>query len=187
MIETIESPSKVSNHFKTRVSHAIGYILNIQLILKLCRSPQLLNMRFDLPTVLVVFLGAAQAADSSANQLCGSKQECELNCENGEYHTESLKDTTYNACIIDKPVKYAIGSCTPHQGDQDQKNLSAKVQKEFCQSMNGQICGSSSCIIVSTESSRHDFKRGCSDLRVSTAMNPDIDYQSFQSKCKRLP
>lgn len=143
-------------------------------------------MRFDFCIVLFALMGATQAADSSANQLCGSKEDCEFNCENGEYHTESFKGSTYYACVLDKPVKYAIGACVALQGDPDQHPVKPGRVRDLCETMNGQICNSHSCIFIQTESSIRQFQSGCSKLRVGHAMNYDVSYERLRSSCSRL-
>lgn len=148
-----------------------------------------LNMRFSLCSIVFVFLGATQAATSPTNQLCGSKEECETNCENGTYHTESSRDSTYLACTLDRPVKYDLSSCVQPQGTHGEPGHRPTRQglRALCESVNGQLCTPQSCIFIQSESNVKTYRHGCSiDNDGGSTLTKDVDYEKFQSKCKRL-
>lgn len=143
-------------------------------------------MRFALQTIVFALLGAAQAADLSANQLCGSKEECETNCENGAYHTESAKGSTYLACAVDQPVKYTLGSCVQQQGEAEEFRPTRQQLRALCESVNGQICNAVSCVFIQTQSNLDGYRDGCLRLpRTGHGFMNNLSYEKLQSTCKR--
>lgn len=144
-------------------------------------------MRFALQTIVFALLGAAQAADLSANQLCGTKEECETNCENGAYHTESFKDSTYLACALDQPVKYTLGSCVQPQGEVEEFRPTRQQLRALCESVNGQICTAVSCVFTQTQSNLDGYRKGCLQLPgTGHGFMNNLSYEQIQSTCKRL-
>ncbi|KAJ5740784.1 hypothetical protein N7493_000656 [Penicillium malachiteum] len=144
-------------------------------------------MRFSLRSIVFVFLGATQAATSPTNQLCGSKEECETNCVNGTYHTESFRESTYLACTLDRPVKYDLSSCVEPQGEYGVPGPRPTRQdlRTLCESVNGQLCTWFSCIFIQTESNVDTYRHGCSNKKhAGSTLAKDVPYEKLESKCK---
>lgn len=143
-------------------------------------------MRSGLQTIVFVLLGAAQAADLSANQLCGTKEECETNCENGAYHTETSKGSAYLACALAQPVTYTLGSCVQPQGEVEEFHPTRQQLQALCESVNGQICNAVACAFTQTQSNLDGYRKGCLRLpRTGHGFMKDLSYERTQSICKR--
>lgn len=144
-------------------------------------------MHFNLSSIALVLLGVTSVATSPTSKLCGTEEECKATCENEVYHTETFKDSTYFACTLNQPVKYALTSCVQNQGEADFHHPKLEGVKALCQSVNGRLCTWESCIFIQTDENIEDYRTVCTSRNNGgSTLIKDVSYEKFVNICNRL-